>query len=152
MTGRIVLFGATGYTGRLTAEAMVDRGMRPVLAARNHDKLEQLVSDLGEDLETVVADVSNPRSVRALVEKGDVLVTTVGPFARWGGPAAAAASSAGAHYIDSTGEPVFIREVFERYGPAAAKQDAGMSPLSPTTGCRAISPAAWRFAARVTTP
>ena len=126
MTGRIVLFGATGYTGRLTAEAMVDRGMRPVLAARNHDKLEQLVSDLGQDLETVVADVSNPRSVRALVEEGDVLVTTVGPFARWGGPAAAAASSAGAHYIDSTGEPVFIREVFERYGPAAAKRSAGM--------------------------
>ena len=126
MAGRVVLFGATGYTGRLTAAAMVERGMRPVLAARNHDKLEQLAGDLGGELETAVADVSNPRSVRALVEKGDVLLTTVGPFARWGAPAAAAASAAGAHYIDSTGEPVFIREVFERYGPAAAKQDAGM--------------------------
>jgi short subunit dehydrogenase-like uncharacterized protein len=53
-------------------------------------------------------------------------VATVGPFVRWGGPAAAAASSTGAHYLDSTGEPPFIREVFERYGVAAASSGAGM--------------------------
>ncbi len=126
MTARIVLFGATGYSGRLTAEAMVERGMRPVLAARSRGKLEALAGDLGEELELAVADVSNPPSVRALVEKGDVLVTTVGPFVRWGAPAAAAATSAGAHYIDSTGEPAFIREVFERYGPAADANGCGM--------------------------
>ena len=126
MTARIVLFGATGYSGRLTAEAMVERGMRPVLAARSRDKLEALAVDLGEALELAVADVSNPPSVRALVEKGDVLVTTVGPFVRWGAPAAAAATSVGAHYIDSTGEPAFIREVFERDGPAAAVNGCGM--------------------------
>jgi short subunit dehydrogenase-like uncharacterized protein len=57
-----------------------------------------------------------------------VLVTTVGPFARWGQPAAAAATTKGAHYIDSTGEPAFIREVFERYGPAA--QGAGIAMLT----------------------
>ena len=55
-----------------------------------------------------------------------MLVSTVGPFVRFGGPAAAAASSAGAHYLDSTGEPPFIREVFERYGAAAAQHEAGM--------------------------
>lgn len=126
MSGRIVLFGATGYTGRLTAEAMVQRGLRPVLAARGHDKLEELAGQLGGGLETVVADVSNPRSVHALVERGDVLVSTVGPFVRWGAPAAATATTTGAHYLDSTGEPAFIREVFERYGPAAANHGAGM--------------------------
>ena len=113
MPARTVLFGATGYTGRLVAEAMVERGMRPVLAARGRDALEALAADLG-GLETAVADVSDPAGVRALIEKGDVLLTTVGPFARWGEPAAAAASSAGAHYIDSTGEPAFIRSVYER--------------------------------------
>jgi short subunit dehydrogenase-like uncharacterized protein len=123
---RIVLFGATGYTGRLTAEALVERGLRPVLAARSARKLEDLAGVLGENLETAVADVSDPRSVRDLVEKGDVLVTTVGPFIRWGAPAAAAATNAGAHYLDSTGEPAFIREVFERYGPVAAGHDAAM--------------------------
>jgi short subunit dehydrogenase-like uncharacterized protein len=124
--GRVVLFGATGYTGELTAEAMVERGLRPVLAARSKAKLEALAARLGQQLETVVADVSDPRSVSALVEAGDVLVTTVGPFARWGAPAAAAATHMGAHYLDSTGEPAFIREVFERYGPAAQRKDVGM--------------------------
>jgi len=126
VAGRIVLFGATGYTGRLAAEAMVERGMTPVLAARSKDKLETLAGELGGGLETAVADVSDPPSVAALVDRGDVLVTTVGPFARWGTPAAAAATTVGAHYIDSTGEPTFIREVFERYGPAAERSGCAM--------------------------
>src|SRR5687767_531916 len=102
---RIVLFGATGYTGELTARAMAERGMKPVLAGRRGDALAQLSSELGGGLETAVADVSKPETVRALVEEGDVLVTTVGPFARWGDPALEAALDAGAHYVDSTGEP-----------------------------------------------
>jgi short subunit dehydrogenase-like uncharacterized protein len=126
MAGRIVLFGATGYTGRLVAEEMVGRGLRPLLAARSGERLRALAAELGEGLDTATADVGDPPSVRALVERGDVLVTTVGPFVRWGGPAAAAASSAGAHYLDSTGEPPFIREVFERYGPAAERSGAAM--------------------------
>ena len=126
MAERIVLFGATGYTGRLVAEAMVERGLRPVLAARSRDKLEALAADLGTKLEIATADVSDPPSVAALVGRGDVLVSTVGPFARWGAPAAAAATTAGAHYLDSTGEPVFIREVFERYGAAAEREGGGM--------------------------
>jgi short subunit dehydrogenase-like uncharacterized protein len=126
MAGRIVLFGATGYTGRLTAEAMVERGLKPVLAARSQDKLHALAGELGGDLESATADVSDPPSVAALVEPGDVLVTTVGPFVRWGQPAAAAATTVGAHYIDSTGEPPFIRQVFERYGPPAEQAGIGM--------------------------
>jgi short subunit dehydrogenase-like uncharacterized protein len=126
MAGRIVLFGATGYTGRLVAEAMVERGMRPVLAARSAERLDALAAELGGGVETAPADVSDPPSVSALVERGDVLVTTVGPFARWGAPAAAAATTVGAHYLDSSGEPAFIREVFERYGPAAERSDCGM--------------------------
>jgi short subunit dehydrogenase-like uncharacterized protein len=126
MAARIVLFGATGYTGRLTAKAMVERGIKPVLAARSRAKLDELADELGGGLETATADVSDPPSVAALVESGDVLVTTVGPFVRWGQPAAAAATTAGAHYIDSTGEPAFIREVFERYGAAADQAGIGM--------------------------
>jgi short subunit dehydrogenase-like uncharacterized protein len=122
----IVLFGATGYTGKLTAEALVARGEKPVLAARSRDKLERLKAELGGGLKVAEADVSQPASVRALVERGDVLVSTVGPFARWGGPAVQAAIATGAHYIDSTGEPAFIRDVFERYGPGAAAAGCGL--------------------------
>ena len=117
---RIVVFGATGYTGRLTAEALVGRGERPVLAGRNAQRLESLAAELG-GLETAVADVAQPETCTAMVERGDVLVATVGPFMRFGRPAVEAAVAAGAHYIDSTGEPSFIREVFERYGPAAER-------------------------------
>ena len=128
MAGRIVLFGATGYTGELTAGAMVERGLSPVLAARSREKLGALAERLGgsKQLDTAVADVDDPQSVRALVEEGDVLVTTVGPFVRWGAAAAAAAARARAHYIDSTGEPPFIREVFERYGVVADRAGCAM--------------------------
>lgn len=123
--GRIVLFGATGYTGALTAESLVARGERPLLAARSAERLERLAAELG-GLETAVADVTRPESVRALVEPGDVLVTTVGPFARFGRPALDAAVAARASYLDSTGEPHFIRRVFEEYGPQAEAASCGL--------------------------
>lgn len=126
MPGRIVLLGATGYTGRLVADAMVARGLRPVLAGRDEGRLDDLSRSLGAGLDTARSDVADPPSVRALVERGDVLVSTVGPFVRHGGPAAAAAADAGAHYLDSTGEPPFIRRVFGRYGRAAELSGAGM--------------------------
>ncbi|WP_280294983.1 saccharopine dehydrogenase family protein [Nocardia abscessus] len=123
---KIVLFGATGYTGRLTAEALIARGAAPVLAARNATALEKLAADLG-GAQTAVADVTDPGSVRALLGRGDVLVTTVGPFLRYGGPALAAALAAGAHYFDSTGEGPFIRGVFDRDDEA---RKAGVSLLT----------------------
>jgi short subunit dehydrogenase-like uncharacterized protein len=123
--GRIILFGATGYTGRLTAEASVARGDRPVLASRSKEKLEALAAELG-GLETAVADVADPASVRALLEPGDAIVSTVGPFVRWGNVAAEAAIATGARYLDSTGEPAFIRRVFERFGPEAERSGAAL--------------------------
>ena len=125
MARRTVLFGATGYTGDLTARAMVRRGMRPVLAGRSADRLQALADELG-GLDTLMADIKRPESVRALVERGDVLVTTVGPFAQWQSLAVQAAVDAGAHYLDSAGEPRFIRDVFERHGPHAQAAGCGL--------------------------
>lgn len=114
MSGRIVLFGATGYTGQLTARALVAAGATPLLAGRSADRLQRLAAELG-GLEHAVADVARPATLRGLLARGDVLVSTVGPFVRWGEPALRAAVDAGAHYLDSTGEPPFIQSVFERY-------------------------------------
>ena len=125
MAGRIVLFGATGFTGELTARALVRHGAHPLLVARSRERVEALAADLG-GLDSAVADVSRPRTLAALVERGDVLVSTVGPFARWGEPAVRAAIATGAHYIDSTGEPPFIRAVFERFGPDARSAGSGL--------------------------
>jgi short subunit dehydrogenase-like uncharacterized protein len=154
VAGRIVLFGATGFTGELTARALAaapgasaiaetaETGARPdaetastaapgatqiVLAGRDERRVRALAEELG-GLEWAAADVQEPRSVRALVEEGDVLVSTVGPFERWGKPALEAAVDAGAHYLDSTGEGRFIRDVFERYGPRAQAAGCGLLP------------------------
>ncbi|HET9005553.1 MAG TPA: NAD(P)H-binding protein [Actinomycetes bacterium] len=116
---RIVLFGATGYTGRLTAEALAASGAEPVLAGRDRARLQALAGRLG-GLPVAEADTARPDSVRDLVGPGDVLVSTVGPFLTRGEPAVAAAVGAGAAYLDATGEPPFLRRVFERHGPKAA--------------------------------
>src|SRR5438105_2169539 len=125
MTGRIIVFGATGYTGEMTARSLVARGAKPILAARSAQRLERLADELG-GLETRLADVSRPESVRALVQGRDVMVSTVGPFVRLGAPAIEAAIDAGAVYVDSSGEPAFIRRVFEEYGPRAQRTGASL--------------------------
>lgn len=124
---RIVLLGATGFTGRLTAEAMVRAGLAPVLAGRRHDAVARLADRLAPlsprasaQPTIAVADADDPASVRRLLQApSDVLVTTVGPFVEFGDAAVDAAVEAGAAYLDSTGEPPFIRRVFEEYGPRA---------------------------------
>ena len=125
MSARIVLLGASGYTGARTAEALVARGARPVLAGRDPGRLAPLAERFG-GLETAVADVTEPGSLAGLLGRGDVLVTTVGPFLRLGEPAVEAAVQAGAVYLDSTGEPPFIRRVFEHHGPRAAATGAAL--------------------------
>jgi short subunit dehydrogenase-like uncharacterized protein len=116
---RIVLFGATGYTGRLAAEALAATGASPLLAGRDRTRLEALAGRLG-GLEVAEADTARPDSVRDLVGQGDVLVSTVGPYMTRGEPAVRAAIEAGATYLDITGEPPFLHRVFEELGPAAA--------------------------------
>src|SRR6476469_6765709 len=118
MSQRIVVFGATGYTGRLVAERLAGQGERPVLAGRSEPRLAELAERLG-GLEWVKADAMRRNSVYAAVQPGNVVVSTVGPFVKWGDAAVRAAISAGATYMDSTGEPAFIRRVFGEFsGPA----------------------------------
>ena len=125
MSPKIVLFGATGYTGSRIAEAMTRRGLSPVLAGRNGARLASLAERLG-GLPVASADAGDRASVRALLNSGDVLVSTVGPFSRFGDAAVSAAVDAGAMYFDSTGEPPFVRRVFEHYGPAAETTGAAL--------------------------
>jgi hypothetical protein len=130
MPGRIVLYGATGYTGRLTAQALLARGAQPVLAGRDPGRLAAVSARLARtaanagDLETAVAGTGSPDGIRALIGPGDVLISTAGPFMKAGAAAVEAAASAGAVYLDSTGEPPFIRRVFEEFGPRAERSGA----------------------------
>jgi short subunit dehydrogenase-like uncharacterized protein len=125
---RILVFGATGLTGRLAAGTLVERGRKPVLAGRSPAKLGEVARELGGGLEVAAADASEPKSVEDLVEIGDVLVSTVGPFVRWGDAPVEAAIRKGAHYLDCNGEPPFNRRIFERHGPRAAAAGITLLP------------------------
>ncbi len=122
---RIVLFGASGYTGGRVAEAMVARGLAPLLLGRNPAKLAPLAERLG-GLPTAYADVADRTSVIDVIEQDDVLVSTVGPFHKMGWVAIRAAVDAGATYLDSTGEPPFIRSVHDWFGPDAEGTGAAL--------------------------
>jgi short subunit dehydrogenase-like uncharacterized protein len=124
---RIIVFGATGFTGRLVAGRLAAQGAAPVLAGRSEASVRELAERLG--VEWRVADALRQNSVFALLESSrDVLVSTVGPFSKWGEPALRAAIAAGGTYIDSAGEPVFIRRVFEEFGPPAERAGAALLP------------------------
>src|SRR5712692_10607735 len=125
---RIVLYGATGYMGGLTAHAMVASGARPVLAGRDKGRLDAVAARIsqavgGAPLETAVAG-AGPGPLRDLLGPRDVLVSTAGPFLKVGLPVVAAAVDAGAIYLDSSGEPPFIRAVFDEFAPRAERTGA----------------------------
>lgn len=120
-----MLFGASGYTGGRVAAAMVARGLRPVLLGRDDAKLAALGAQLG-GLPTAYADVADRTSVMEQVRADDVLVSTVGPFHKLGWVAIRAAVDAGAIYLDSAGEPPFIRSVYEWFGPEAEGTGAAL--------------------------
>ncbi len=117
----VVLFGATGFTGGLTAEylaANAPNGCRWAVAGRNEAKLEALRSRLAginpacETLELLEADVTDPVSLRALAARGRTVVTTVGPYIRYGEPLVAACADEGTDYLDLTGEPEFVDRMY----------------------------------------
>lgn len=117
----IVLYGASGYTGKLVAAELAGRGAEFVVAGRDHAKLDAVVRDLGAGSrpEVRVADVADPDGLARMLDGADVLLSTVGPFERLGMPVVDAAVAAGVAYCDSTGEPGFMRRVSRRHADAA---------------------------------
>lgn len=123
----VLVFGATGYTGRMVVQDLVDRGMPVRIAGRSQERLEKL-STLHDGLDWVVADVKDPPSVSRAAEGASALITTVGPYTWWGHIAADAAIEHGIPYIDITGEPGWVRQLFEDYGPKAKAAGIAMMP------------------------
>jgi short subunit dehydrogenase-like uncharacterized protein len=126
----VVLFGATGFTGGLTAEYLATHageGTRWALAGRNRQKLEDVRRRLGEqhaELPLLEADVNDPSSIRELAESTKVAISTVGPYINYGEPLVAACAAAGTSYVDLTGEPEFVDEMWLRYHAEAERTGA----------------------------
>ncbi len=122
----LVLLGATGFTGRLTAEhlgrRLEGRDTRWAIAGRNRDKLEALAAELPGDPAVVVADTGDLVGLLELAERTRVLASTVGPYARHGELVVQACVRSGTHYADITGEPGFVKLLQDRYAADAERQ------------------------------
>jgi short subunit dehydrogenase-like uncharacterized protein len=113
----LALFGATGFTGGLTADylaANAPAGLRWALVGRNRAKLEAVAARLAAASpaapapELIVADAADPAALAQVAESTRVVITTVGPYALYGAPLVAACAAAGTDYVDLTGEPEFV--------------------------------------------
>ncbi|MGW0600390.1 saccharopine dehydrogenase family protein [Streptomyces sp. NPDC002776] len=125
----IVLFGATGFAGALTAEylaAHAPEGLRWAVAGRDATKLERLRERLpgGEQVGVLRADVADPGSVRELARHARVVATTVGPYVRYGEELVAACADSGTDYLDLCGEPEFVDLMYVRHDARARETGA----------------------------
>src|SRR5689334_19319620 len=112
----VALLGATGYTGRLTAAELERRGIPHRVGGRSKGRL----ADVPSTGERYVVDLADPASLDAFLDGVDALITCVGPFAELGMPVVEAAVRTGTPYVDSTGEPAFMAEVYRRFRDAGS--------------------------------
>lgn len=126
----IVVYGATGYTGRLVAEYLAHhyqgQGPKWAMAGRSADKLAEVRDLIGAPADTplIIANADDPASMKAMVEQTRVVVTTVGPYQLYGEPLVAACVAAGTDYADLCGEPVWMRQMADKYHTAAKASGA----------------------------
>ena len=125
----IVLYGATGFVGKLTAQylATAGDGARIALAGRSTDRLLAVRDTLGPAAQSwplIAADASQPSTLNAMAASTRVVISTVGPYMRYGVPLVAACAAAGTDYADLTGEPLFIRECIDLYHKEAVDTGA----------------------------
>jgi short subunit dehydrogenase-like uncharacterized protein len=129
----IVLFGATGFTGALTAEYLARHApadLRWALAGRSPDKLEGVRARLAAadpslaSLALLHADVSDPASLADVARRARVVITTVGPYLKYGEPLVAACAEAGTDYVDLTGEPEFVDRMYVAHHATAQRTGA----------------------------
>jgi short subunit dehydrogenase-like uncharacterized protein len=122
----IILYGATGFTGSLVA-GYLDRNaadLRWALAGRSREKLERVREGLTSQPEIVLADSTDAASVDAMAARTRVVLTTTGPYARYGPPVVAACVKHGTHYVDLTGEATFVRRMIDAHHAQAAASGA----------------------------
>ncbi|WP_018320079.1 trans-acting enoyl reductase family protein [Bradyrhizobium sp. WSM2793] len=127
----IVVYGATGFTGQLVAEYLAanykdDKALKWAMAGRSLDKLKSVRDAIGAPADTplIVADASDAASLKAMVAQTRSVITTVGPYQFYGEDLLAACIAAGTDYFDLCGEPVWMRQMIDKYDAAAKASGA----------------------------
>jgi short subunit dehydrogenase-like uncharacterized protein len=127
----IIVYGATGYTGRLVAEYLAQRygvggGLKWAMAGRSAAKLAEVRDLVGapKDTPLVVADADKPAELDAMVKRAKAIITTVGPYQLYGDRLVAACAEAGTDCLDLSGEPNWMRTVIDAHSETARKSGA----------------------------
>lgn len=125
----IVIYGASGFTGKLVAEYMVAKnghGLKWAMAGRNSEKLAVVREEVGahEDLPIVIADASQASSLRDMVSNTRCVISTVGPYELYGSELVAACAELGTDYVDLSGEPLWMHEMITEHHQAATNSGA----------------------------
>ncbi len=124
----VVVYGATGFTGRLVAEYLIGnaRGARWAMAGRSADKLAEVRDLIGAPADTslIVADAADDASLAAMCARTKVVLTTVGPYQLYGNELVAACTAAGTDYVDLCGEPAWMRHKIDAHADAAKASGA----------------------------
>lgn len=130
----LIIYGATGFTGRLATLYMMQHGtadqLRIAIAGRNEDKLRQLQGSCDTAPGIIIADSTKPDTIDQMVQSAKVVVSFAGPFTHYGESVIAACCKYGTDYLDITGETPFIRTMIERYQALAVDSGARLVPFS----------------------
>lgn len=124
---RIVVTGSTGFTGGLVARELAGGRDEFVLTGRDEGKVRRVASEVG-GAATAVVDVTEPETLRGILEPGDVVINVAGPFTELGEPVVETCVAAGAHYLDTTGEQRFMERIHRRHHDGA--RDAGVAVVN----------------------
>ncbi len=127
----IVVYGASGFTGRLVAEYLATRTGAPrdlkwAMAGRSRDKLAAVRDEIGapKDIALIAADAADPASLDAMLKQTRAVLTTVGPYQLYGNELVAACARSGTDYLDLCGEPVWMRQMIDAHQAAAQASGA----------------------------
>ena len=127
----LVVYGATGFTGKLICEHLndtygVNQSINWAMAGRSQAKLEQVRDELGVDssIALLVADTTDQESVNALVSQTKVLISAVGPYQQYGSDVVKACAELGTDYVDLCGEPGWMHEMIGEYNDQAKASGA----------------------------
>jgi short subunit dehydrogenase-like uncharacterized protein len=127
----VVVYGATGFTGQLVAEYLAshyksDGALKWAMAGRSLDKLAAVRDAIGAPADTplIVADASDAASLRAMIDRTNLVISTVGPYQLYGSDLVAACAATGTDYIDLCGEPIWMRQMIEQHQAEAEASGA----------------------------
>ena len=126
----IIVYGATGFTGQLCAEYIhaTGRAIKWAIAGRNAAKLKAVQDSLSPEVEILIADGDDDAALKAMTARAKVVLSTAGPFHRYGSKLVAACVENATHYVDITGENFWVKEMIAKHHEAAAAKGVRIIP------------------------